>query len=73
MRVTMVDGVPKRRTFAIAPLRTTSVSEGPRVPSPDDARTIAAAISSRSPDPGLVDGVHPSQAEGLTWFDLRGD
>ena len=73
MRVMMIDGIPRRRTFAIAPLRTDSVSEGPHVPSPADAWTIAAAISSRSPDPWLVDLVHPLRTERLTWFALRGD
>ena len=59
-----------RKRFFLAPLRTTSVAEGPRAPSPQEAAAIVRSVAERSPDPRIV-GPPASGEDGLRWWELR--
>ena len=62
-------GASKR--FAIMPLRTRDPVQGPREPSPDDARSIIRAIASRSPNPSILSSRPEPSKSGTAWFRIK--
>jgi len=58
------------RTFALAPLRTRRVDDGPRALNATEARRAMAALALRSPDPRFLEEANPSLEDGILWFML---
>ncbi len=73
MRVTRRADGGVRKRFALAPLRTRMVLEGPRAPSLEDAVAIADLIASRSADSRVFGHLRAYREDGLYWFDLGGE
>lgn len=71
MRYVLSNGSVSQRGFAIAPLRTRAVSQGPGDPSLQDAEGIVAAIAARSPEPAVIERSRLSHEDGLCWFELE--
>lgn len=70
MRIEKDAGGKVRRSYAIAPLRTRRVEEGPRAPTRGQARRIVEALALRSPDPSLLEHARFERLDGLYWFEL---
>lgn len=65
-----VGGAIKKR-FAIAPLRTKDIAQGPARPERADAERIVAALAGRSPDPAIVALRPHDDSSGIEWFPLE--
>jgi len=65
-----IQGGGLEKKYAVAPLRTRRISEGPSRPLIEDAQAIMRNLASRSPYPGSVKTESPSDENGLHWFSV---